>query len=53
MNGAIQFDNGLHQLQPVREWLAGQFDILVSLLAAFAESDNRMEADDVPIEDGR
>ncbi len=48
----LQFEDGLHVVEQIKEWLEGQFDSLVSLLAAFAESDNRM-AEEIPAEDGR
>lgn len=53
MNEAMQFENGLYKLGQMKSWLAGQFDELVSLLAAFEESDSKMDADEIPVEDGR
>ncbi len=53
MNEAMQFDNGLNGLRQVKDWLAGQIDELVSLLAAFAEDDSKMEAEEIPVDDVR
>lgn len=53
MNEAMIFENGLYKLGQIKDWLAGQFDELVSLLAASAESDNKMEADEIPVDNGR
>ena len=33
-------------VERVKEWLAGQVDLLISLLAALAENDNRMPVED-------
>jgi hypothetical protein len=36
---------------PVKEWLADQVDLVVSLLAALAESDSRLETEEIEASD--
>lgn len=53
MNEVAQGTQDLFGFGPVKEWLADQLDFLVSLLAALAESDSRMEPEESEVSDDK